>query len=336
MRRLAWSLGIAAATQFLISAPASGQHCAETGRLFTQWFLAGKVDSLWERLSPEMRKAVHGMEGLTAMSAQVRDQAGRQVEVLSETCETGNLYQTYTRLSRFERRPGPITIQWTWDGPGGTVVKGFVRPTPEPAPSKYLDYQTKTKLRLPFQGDWYVFWGGRTLEDNYHIVAQDQRFAYDFVQRKSGASHTGDGKANEQYYCFGQAILAPAAGKVISAVDSLPDNKPGSRDLEHPFGNHVELDHGNGGKGNTEFSVLAHLQHGSVRVRPGQTVAAGDTLGLCGNSGNSSEPHLHVHVQDGGWPGQGDGLPAFFTNYAADGAAVARGEPKRGQVVAPR
>ena len=329
MRRLVWFLGIAAAILSLIPAPASGQDCAETGRLFTQWFLAGKVDSLWERFSPEMRKAVHGIEGLTAMSAQVRDQAGRQIEVLSETCETGNLYLTYTRLSRFERRPGPITIQWTWVD--GTVVKGFVRPTPEPAPSKFLDYQTKAKLRLPFQGEWYVFWGGRTLQDNYHIVAPDQRFAYDFVQMKRGATHAGDGKANEQYYCFGQPILAPAAGKVLSAVDSLPDNKPGSRDLEHPFGNYVGLDHGN-----VEFSVLAHLQRGSVRVHQGQTVAAGDTLGLCGNSGNSSEPHLHFHVQDLFLLGHGDGLPALFTNYTANGAAVARGEPTRGQIVAPR
>ena len=330
MSLLVRTLGILAAVFLLFPTSARGDDCAEVGRTFSQWFLSGEVEKLWERLSPPMKEAVRGVEGLKAMSSQVSDQAGRQIEVLSETCEPNGSYQTYTRLSRFERRPGSITIQWTWDAKGA-VVGGFVRPTPEPAPSPFLSYQTKTKLRLPFLGEWYVFWGGRTLQENYHVIARDQRFAYDFLQMRQGVSHAGDGKANEQYYCFGQAILAPGAGTVVAAADSLPDNKPGTRDPSHPFGNHVIVSHGNG-----EFSVLAHLQRGSVRVHGGQTLAAGDTLGLCGNSGNSSEPHLHFHLQNKVETGSSDGLPAFFADYTANGAAVGRGEPKRGQTVAPR
>ena len=63
--------------------------------------------------------------------------------------------------------------------------------------------------------------------------------------------------------------------------------------LRTPAGNHVVLDLGSG-----EYALLAHLRRGSVRVRPGQRVRRGETLGRCGNSGNSSEPHLHFHVQD--------------------------------------
>lgn len=63
---------------------------------------------------------------------------------------------------------------------------------------------------------------------------------------------------------------------------------------------------------------------------------AGQTLGLCGNSGNSSEPHLHYHLQNTGIFFDGDGLPAQFLNYVADGKAVERGEPRKGQQVRPK
>jgi murein DD-endopeptidase MepM/ murein hydrolase activator NlpD len=96
------------------------------------------------------------------------------------------------------------------------------------------------------------------------------------------------------------------------------------------FGNHVVLEHGDG-----EFSVLAHLRHGSVAVEAGDRVRRGQRLGACGNSGRSSEPHLHYHLQDGPVPGRAAGLPAIFRGYLADGEPVGRGEPIRGQTVRP-
>ena len=324
-------VAIATAGCLFLAAPCRGdEDCPGNGRLFSEWFRSGKADSLWARFSPEMKAAAHGIEGLQGMMKQVSEQAGREALVLGETCDSIGPVRTYTRLSRFDRRPGAITMRWGWDAKG-VIVVGAVRPTAEPAPSAFLSYQTKTKLRLPFHGSWYVFWGGRTLADNYHVIARDQRFAYDFVQLKNGVSHRGDGKTNAQYYCFGQPILAPGAGTVAAVVDSLPDLNPGSRDPIHPFGNHVIIDHGAG-----EFSVLAHLQRGSIRVALGQTLAAGDTLGACGNSGNTSEPHLHFHLQNGPAPGAAEGLPAYFIAYSADGVTVSRGEPRKGQLIAPK
>jgi murein DD-endopeptidase MepM/ murein hydrolase activator NlpD len=105
--------------------------------------------------------------------------------------------------------------------------------------------------------------------------------------------------------------------------------KPGAG---NPAGNHVVLDHGNG-----EFSLLAHLQKGSLRVKAGDTVKAGQPLGLCGNSGNTSEPHLHIHLQTGPeFPGATEGLPMAFTDFLADGKPVARGELVKGMRVRPR
>src|SRR3546814_2633745 len=87
--------------------------------------------------------------------------------------------------------------------------------------------------------------------------------------------------------------------------------------------------------GHGEYAMLAHLRRGSVAVEAGQQVAAGDELGRCGNSGNTSEPHLHLHLQDAPKFGEGNGLPVFFEHYTANGQAVERGEPVKGQTVAP-
>lgn len=156
----------------------------------------------------------------------------------------------------------------------------------------------------------------------------DQRFAYDFLVVLAGASHEGEGLTNGDYYCFGQPIRAPAAGTVVAAVDGVADNTPGEFADDAPLGNHVVIDHGAG-----EYSFLAHFMEGSVKVAPGQQVESGDQLGACGNSGRSSEPHLHYHLQTSADFGRGEGLPAQFQDYLADGERVARGEPVRGQRV---
>src|SRR3546814_7037124 len=81
----------------------------------------------------------------------------------------------------------------------GKVAGFFVRPKPgakpQAAPSPYLDYQTKARLRLPFEGEWYVVWGGHDIEQNYHAATPGQRFAYDLLKIVDGSSHRGDGSA---------------------------------------------------------------------------------------------------------------------------------------------
>ena len=197
-----------------------------------------------------------------------------------------------------------------------------------PALSNFLDYQTYTALQLPFAGEWYVYWGGRTIAQNRHAVARDQRFAYDFLILRGGRSFQGPGDHNENYFCFDQPISAPANGVVAGAGDEVPDNLPGSMNPKNPLGNYVIVDHGS-----SEFSFFAHFKHGSVHVRSGDAVKAGDLLGRCGNSGNSSEPHLHYHLQNTAAPFAGDGLPLFFVDYVVDGKLVKRGEPLAGQTV---
>jgi hypothetical protein len=198
----------------------------------------------------------------------------------------------------------------------------------KPAPSQFLNYQTKTALALPFEDEWHVAWGGRTVGRNRHSMAPDQRFAYDFLKLEDGWSFRGAGDKNELFFCFGQPVLAPADGKVVNVRDGLPDNAPGKMDGSQPLGNYVILDHGD-----CEFSFLAHFQQGSVAVQPGQIVLPGTLLGRCGNSGNSSEPHLHFHLQDSPVLFRGHGLPAFFHHYKTNGTHVDKGEPIGGEFV---
>lgn len=195
----------------------------------------------------------------------------------------------------------------------------------KPAPSRFLNYDTKTRLRLPFEGEWYVYWGGRSVARN---ITRDQHFAYDFLMLRNGNSFAGSGQTNEDYYCFGQPVVAPGSGLVVGAARDFADNPPGIMSPQHPLGNHAILDHGNG-----EFSFLAHLKQASVRVELGNRIEAGTVVGLCGNSGNSSEPHLHFHLQTNAILFHGEGLPAFFCDYIVNGKSVVRGEPIAGQTI---
>jgi hypothetical protein len=200
-----------------------------------------------------------------------------------------------------------------------------------PAATDFLDYQTQTMLRLPFAGEWYVYWGGRSVAENRHVIARDQRFAYDFLileHGSGGQSYRGSGESNNDYYCFGLPVYAPADGSVVNAENELPDNAPGEMNPKVALGNCVILDHGYG-----EFSFFAHFRRGTVMVRSGESVHCGQLLAQCGNSGNSSEPHLHYHLQNTAVPFRGDGLPAFFVEYTADGKPVSRGEPAARQTV---
>ncbi len=163
-------------------------------------------------------------------------------------------------------------------------------------------------LELPFKGPWYVFWGGDTRELNKHHDTPNQKYAFDFLAVDSqGRTHAGEGKANEDYFAFGREILAPSAGVVTDVIEGVRDNRPGSMNPYSGLGNAVFVRHAE-----HEVSVLAHFKLGSIRVKVGDKVEAGQLLGLCGNSGNSSEPHLHFHLQNTPIIQDATGIKCFF------------------------
>jgi len=323
----AWGV-TAASARLAVAAPATAAPTAR-GRQLTRLFMNGQVDSLAGAFGPQLVR-FQNPQNLDIFYRQVHDQLGRETELIEESVTAQDSYQVYTRLANFEKATGPIEVKWTLD-PRGQVVGFSVRPPERAMASQYLEYETKTPLHLPFRGAWFTVWGGRVLRENRHAITRDQRFAYDFVMVAPEGKPTGDGKKNETYTCYGQPVLAPGPGTVVARADSVPDNVPGTMNSQQPLGNFVVLDHGN-----SEYSFLAHLQPGSLAVRMGQKVKAGDLLGRCGNSGNSSEPHLHYHLQNTPTPLHGDGLPAQFLDYTANGTPVPRGEPRQGQMILAR
>ncbi|MBE3555059.1 MAG: M23 family metallopeptidase, partial [Thermicanus sp.] len=152
---------------------------------------------------------------------------------------------------------------------------------------------SKTIFSFPFEGVWFVLWGGTDEVVNYHYKSEQERYAVDFVKMEEGVEFEGTGATNEEYYCYGEPVYAPAEGSVVAVEEDVEENQPGIPNLDNPFGNYVILKHGSG-----EYSLLSQLQKGSVTVEIGDKVSRGDLLGYVGNSGDSMEPHLHFQVMD--------------------------------------
>ena len=228
-------------------------------------------------------------------------------------------------------------------------VEFTVRPEP---------LKVKTALSLPLKGKVYV-WDGheyyahhRRIDMTHPLILQlgiknnISRYGLDFMAVDAeGRRFKGAGENLEDYHIFGRVIHAPAAGTVEDCVDGRPDSPIGemlvdyeeimrTKDLRLFGGNFVILDHGNG-----ERSYFAHMKQGSVKVKKGDRVAAGQPLGQVGSSGDSAEPHLHYHLLSG----QGldaELLPPLFRDYTLHlggrAGKVRSGVPDTGDLVESR
>jgi hypothetical protein len=180
-------------------------------------------------------------------------------------------------------------------------------------------YQQKTALIFPFRGrgvvgqDWITNGGHGGYWNDFAIDVSglDQNYAKQKNDANENASDAG----------WGREILAPAAGTVTYARNDVPDNpRPGDLPdtitwtTQHDpimafVGNCVIINHGN-----SEYSVMMHMQQGSVTVKVGERVAAGQVIGKLGNSGDASGPHLHYQLQSGPQVFQDQSLPFRFRN----------------------
>jgi hypothetical protein len=154
-----------------------------------------------------------------------------------------------------------------------------------------------------------------------------ERYAIDFVQIGAGdLLFNGPREALTSYPFFGDEIHSATTGKVVGVVDNLPETVPvGSLPkgitAAEAGGNHVVVAMGHG-----RFAFYAHMQPGSIRVRVGDVVTVGQTLGLLGNSGNTDAPHLHFHVMDGPLPLASNGVPFRFSTFTVQGQMTTNDE----------
>jgi hypothetical protein len=232
-------------------------------------------------------------------------------------------------VAHFER--GMLDLQLSLDSSdkiAGVYLK--VHTDSKPAPEKH-----QTRLSLPFSGRWLVFWGGDTVELNKHHEVPNQRFAFDLLGvGPDGKTRRGKSDGNEDYYAFGREVLAPADGTVIEVIEGVHDNKPGSMNPFSGVGNCVMIQHRP-----DEVSLIAHFKQGTIKVKQGDHVMRGQVLGLCGNSGNSSEPHIHYHLQHSPVIQDGLGIKCIFdkVSLTRDGKTEARENysPIKGDIITP-
>ena len=204
-----------------------------------------------------------------------------------------------------------IDVRLSWTAGSATAVA-----------SESLAFQTydqKTPLIFPFRGNGIIsaagalFGGHRNRSGLYAIDALGLNPTY------GPMISSADDDSPSNYAGWGREVIAPAAGTIAFARnDHVDQPKAGTSDPAHfdpkwpdggDPGNNVIIDHGNG-----EFSMIAHLQKGSVRVKAGDRVAQGQVIGLMGNSGDTSGPHVHYQLQDGPDWERSDALPFKFTN----------------------
>jgi hypothetical protein len=180
-------------------------------------------------------------------------------------------------------------------------------------------YRQKTSLIFPFRGKGVV--GQDWITNGGHGGGIGTDFAIDVRGLDENYAEQKDSTdENASAWGWGREIIAPAAGIVTYARNDVPNNpRPGDPDinsfaaLHDPvmafMGNCVIVDHGN-----SEYSVMAHMQHGSVTVKVGERVAAGQVIGKLGNSGDSFGPHLHYQLQSAPQLFHGQSLPFRFHN----------------------
>ncbi|SFE74411.1 M23 family metallopeptidase [Alteribacillus iranensis] len=172
--------------------------------------------------------------------------------------------------------------------------------------SSYTTEDTAIELSFPLQdGKYYVGHGGNHVQMNYHNSYEPQQYALDITKLNDLGLRTAGlyPKELESYAIYEDTLYSPCDGKIIEARDGLPDQTPPHSDPDHPKGNYAALRC----EGTDATVYIAHMQNGSVAMEKESHVTQGEPIGRVGNSGNTSEPHLHIHAEL-----DGTGVPIHF------------------------
>ena len=284
---------------------------------FVSFYNVDKNDSIVAMFSPEMNAALP-LDKFSQVTAGLKAQFGVIKKIRFVRLQSASaLYET-----TFDNAVLGMTITLN---PKNEIAGLLFKPYTE---AKEI-IRNNTKMKLPFKGEWSVTWGGDTKEQNYHVESVAQKNAFDFlIYDEKGLTHKGTGEANEDYYAFGKELYAPCDGEVVLVVDGVKDNIPGVLNPIYIPGNTVIIKTANG-----EFVFFAHFKQHSIVVKQGQKVTTGALLGLCGNSGNSSEPHLHFHLQNTEDMTKATGAKCFFDQLKVNGVLKSDYSPVKGDKI---
>jgi len=240
------------------------------------------------------------------------------------------------------RVPRRLTNRIRYAIPGDAPLRSVIGSTAVDAPKLRTDPRAPIVIASPLRGSGWVNANGccgdftsphrNTVLPSNGSYLTFELFAVDWIRLVNGQFYTGDGKQNSDWPGYGAPLYAVADGTVVSTVNNKPEippfeDNPGLRTPEDYSGNDVIIKIGTG-----RYATYAHLQPGSVRVRRGQRVRTGQRIGLLGNSGNTSGPHLHFGIQSG--PSFfSDSLPFEIDHFTLEGTTEAHPTPPRINVV---
>jgi murein DD-endopeptidase MepM/ murein hydrolase activator NlpD len=230
---------------------------------------------------------------------------------------------------------------------------GQGRPVEARASLRVEEHKSANTYSFPLAGTWYV--GAAPSLHSHHRWAVNEEFALDLVALAGdGKTHKGDGVRLDDYYGYGREVLAVADGTVVDATTNGVESndmlrKPGespddfdqrtrakqnellAQGYKAVIGNCVVVKHAGG-----EYSQYAHLKQGSVRVKAGDTVTRGQVIGQLGQTGNSTEPHLHFQLTDGPDPMYSRGIPIVFKDLPVEGLDLVGRPLQTGWIVTTR
>ena len=284
---------------------------------FVSFFNDNKYDSIESMFSPEMKAALP-IDKFTQVSEGLKTQLGAINKIRFVRLQSASaLYETI-----FDKAVLGMTLTLNAKNEiAGLLFKPYTE-------AKEIARNT-TKMKLPFKGEWFVTWGGDTKEQNYHVESVAQKNAFDIlITDQNGITHKGEGQKNEDYYAFGKELFAPCDGEVVLVVDGVKDNVPGVLNPIYIPGNTVIIKTAAG-----EYAFFAHFKQNTIAVKQGQKVSTGQLLGLCGNSGNSSEPHLHFHLQNIEDMVKATGAKCFFDQIKVNGVLKSDYSPVKGDKI---
>jgi len=289
----------------VLTAQEEVQRYQEVAKDFNLHYNNADYQSIFNMFGPEMKAALPLEKTVTLFTDQVFIMGGKIKSMeFSKTRQSAHIYKT-----TFEK----VVLDVVLSLDNENNINGLFLQPHKPDNLPVLE-RNITSMILPFKEEWFVFWGGTEVEKNYHVAYDNQKYAYDIMILKDGSSHKGDHKVNANYYVFGKDIIAPCDAKVVQVITGVKDNIPGELNPAQLTGNTVVLE-----TANKEFLLFAHLQEKSVVVTEGQEVKQGDLLGKCGNSGNTTEPHLHLSLQNVQDMGIATGGKLYFEKIMVNG-----------------
>lgn len=218
-----------------------------------------------------------------------------------------------------------ITYEVAPDAPARSLIGAYAIDGPQLP----VDTRPATIIAPPVRGDGWLANNGCCAAESIHRairvpvdgarIGKQETFAIDFARLRDGEPFVGDGTRPEDWYGFGAEVLAVADGTVVAVTDGYPEqvSPPAITGMTKPAdfgGNTVVLEIAPG-----VYAGYAHLQPGSITVAVGQQVTTGQVLGLLGNTGNSSGPHLHFGLLDDPDPLVGNSLPMVFDHWTLQG-----------------